>query len=235
MTRFVLVPGAWLGAWAWREVTPLLEKQGHSAYPVTLTGMGERVHLATKDVGMETAIQDVLNVIKYNDLDEFVLVGHSFAGKVAASVADRVHESVQKVIYVDAFRPERVTMPQGAFDPTREFGPPPQGGFAIPLTGEIIDRIGKDVVGSNRRWMTSMATPWPIKLASDPITLSKNYDDVKEAYVFCSLSGDPVDEIIAGKWGKLEGPYEVMETGHWPMISRPAELAESLMSLAGKP
>jgi len=80
MSTFVLIPGAWLGAWAWKKVVPELERKGHSAYPVTLTGMGERVHLATKDVGLETAVQDVLNVIKYNELDNFVLVGHSFAG-----------------------------------------------------------------------------------------------------------------------------------------------------------
>jgi len=231
MVNFVLVPGAWLGAWAWKEVTPLLEKEGHSAYPVTLTGMGERVHLATKDVGMEIAIHDVLNVIKYNDLDNYVLAGHSFAGKVVAAVADRVYEKVQKVIYVDAFRPAKVRTPQAGFDPSGEFGPPPQGGVGIPLTEEIIDRIGKDVRGSNRKWMMSMATPWPLRLATDPITLSRNYDEVKEAYIFCTLSGDPVDEIIAGKWGKLEGPYKVIEAGHWPMITKPEELANDLVSL----
>jgi pimeloyl-ACP methyl ester carboxylesterase len=232
MASFVLIPGAWLGAWAWKEVTPLLEKKGHSVYPVTLTGMGERVHLATKDVGMETAIQDVLNVIKYNDLDDFVLAGHSFAGKVAAAVADRVHDKVHKVIYVDAFRPERVATPQGGFNPANEFGPLPPGGFVFPLTEGIVDRIGKDVKGSNRKWMMSKSTPWPGRLATDPITLSKNYEKVKEAYIFCSLSGDPVEEIIAGKWGKLEGPYKVIETGHWPMITQPDELAKDLVSLA---
>jgi len=232
MTRFVLVPGAWLGAWAWTPVTPLLEKEGHTAYPVTLTGMGEKVHLATKDVGMETAIADVLNVIKYHEIDDFVLVGHSFAGKVAAAVADRAPEKVSKVIYLDAFRPERVRAPQGEFDPAREFGPPPAGGFAIPLTEEVIGRIGPDVKGANLRRMMSLATPWPTKLGTDPITLSKNYDAVKEAYIFCSLSGDPVDEIIAGKWGKLEGPHAVIEAGHWPMITRPEELARDLVALA---
>jgi pimeloyl-ACP methyl ester carboxylesterase len=231
LTEFVLVPGAWLGGWVWKKVVPLLEKEGRSAYPVTLTGMGERVHLAAKDVGMETAIQDVLNVIKYNDLDDFVLVGHSFAGKVAAAVADLMHDKVLKIIYVDSFRPEIGRDPQGGFDPTREFGPPPQGGDAIPLTEEIIDRIGKDVVGPNRKWMMSLATPWPIKLAKDPITLSQNYDEAKETYVFCSLSGDPVDEIIAGKWGKLNGPYRVMEAGHWPMITKPEELARHVADL----
>jgi len=232
LAKFILIPGAWLGAWAWKEVTPILEQEGQSAYPVTLTGMGEKVHLASKDVGMETAIQDVLNVIKYNDLDDFVLVGHSFAGKVAAAVADRAHDNVQKVIYVDAFRPEIVREPQGGFDPTREFGPPPQGGNAIPLTEETIERIGKDVVGEKRKWMMSMATPWPIKLAKDSITLSKNYEEAKETYVFCTLSGDPVDEIIAGKWGRLFGPYKIIETGHWPMITKPKELAKDLVSLA---
>jgi len=70
-----------LGAWAWKGVIPLLEREGHHAYPVTLTGMGERVHLATKEVGMETAIQDVLNVIKYNDLEDFVWWGTASQAK----------------------------------------------------------------------------------------------------------------------------------------------------------
>lgn len=231
MTEFVLVPGAWLGAWAWRRVVPLLEKKGHSAHPVTLTGMGERVHLASKEAGIETAIQDVLNVIKYNDLDDFVLVGHSFTGKVAAAVADRAHEKVTKIIYLDAFRPKKVRTPQGAFDPASEYGPPPSGSRAISLTEEIVDRIGSDVQGADRRWMMSSATPWPVRPANEPITLSKNFDKVRSAYIFCTKSGDPVDEIIAGKWGKLEGPYKLIETGHWPMITKPDELVEDMLSL----
>lgn len=232
MTNFVLVPGAWLGAWAWNEVTPLLEKKGHSAYPVTLTGMGDRVHLATKDVGMETAVQDVLNVVKFNEVEEFVLVGHSFAGKVAAAVADRAHAKVRSVVYLDAFRPERVRTPQGGFDPTGEFGPLPPGGLGIPLTRETIRRIGKDVTGAHLDRMLALATPWPLKLATDPIHLSANYDQVKELYIFCTLSGDPVDEIVAGKWGKLDGPHRLIETGHWPMITQPAQLVRDLISLS---
>jgi pimeloyl-ACP methyl ester carboxylesterase len=232
MTRFVLVPGAWLGAWAWKDVTPLLEKSGHVAFPVTLTGMGERVHLATKDVGLETAIEDVLNVIKYNELEEFVLVGHSFAGKVVAGVADRVHRQVQKVIYLDAFRPERSTEPQGGFDPAAEFGPLPPGALGIPLKEATIDQIGQDVRGAHRTRMMALATPWPVKMATDRLTLSKNYEHVTEAYVFCTLSGDPVDEIVAGKWGKLNGPHKLIEAGHWPMITTPDELARDLVALA---
>ena len=232
MAKFVLVPGAWLWAWSWTQVAPILWRQGHPAYAVTLTGMGERVHLATKDVGMETAVQDVLNTIKYNEIDEFVLVGHSFAGKVAAAVADRVPDVVRKVIYLDAVRPERVRTPQGSFDPVREYGPAPPGTYGIPLSEEIIARIGPDVKGAHLQRMMSLATPWPIKLATDPISLSAKYDQVKEAYILCSLSGDPVDEIVAGKWGKLFGPHKILEAGHWPMITKPEELARDLIELA---
>jgi pimeloyl-ACP methyl ester carboxylesterase len=228
----VLVPGAWLGAWAWKKVVPALEHKGNEAYPVTLTGMGERVHLASRELGIETAIQDVLNVIAFNDLVDFVLVGHSFAGKVVAPVADRLHENVERIVYLDAFRPEKVRTPQGSFNPAAEFGPPHPGGFAIPLTEEAVDRIGGDVQGEDRKWMMSKATPWPVKPAADPITLSASFDSVRSAFIFCTKSGDPVDEIIAGKWGKLDGPHRVIDSGHWPMITKPEELAEDLIALA---
>jgi pimeloyl-ACP methyl ester carboxylesterase len=232
MSTFVLVPGAWLGAWAWKDVVPELAASGHSALPITLTGMGDRVHLATPSVGMATAVEDVIRAVEYAELRDFVLVGHSFAGKVAAAVADRVPERIRRVIYLDSFRPERTREPQGGFDPAGEFGALPPGAFAFPLTREIVGRIGPDVTGAALDRMMRLATPWPAKLAQDPITLSARYDPVPEAYVLCTLSGDPVDEIVAGKWGKLVGPYRKIETGHWPMITRPKELAAQLVELA---
>jgi len=229
---FVLVPGAWLGAWAWRRVVPLLERGGNAAYPVTLTGMGDRVHLATPKVGMETAIQDVVNTIAYEGLEDVVLVGHSFAGKVVAAVADRMPERVSLVLYLDAFRPKKkVRTPQGGFNPN-EFGSLKPGEWAIPLTEEILDNVGKDVKGPDRKWMLSKATRWPMRHSSDPVTLSKNFDSIRSAYIFCTGGGDPVDEILKGKWGKLDGPHKVIESGHWPMITKPAELAQAIVELA---
>jgi pimeloyl-ACP methyl ester carboxylesterase len=234
MAKFVLVPGAWLGAWAWKRVTPLLEKRGHEVYPVTLTGMGDRVHLATKNVGMETAIEDVLKVIQYNELEDFVLVGHSFAGKVVAAVADRVPRKVKLLLYLDAFRPDKVRTPQGSFDPQTEFGPVEPGALGIPLTAKVLDSIGKDVQGADRSWMLSLGTPWPLKLASDPVTLSAKFDAVHAAYIFCTASGDPVDEILQGKWGTLEGPHKVIDSGHWPMVTKPEELVGDLIALSAE-
>ena len=229
MTEFVLVPGAWLGSWAWKRVVPLLEERGHAAHPVTLTGMGERVHLVSEDIGVETAIQDVLNVIKYNELDDFVLVGHSFAGKVVAAVADRVPRKVRALLYLDAFRPDRVRTPQGSF--TDATG----AGLTIPLTREILDGIGSDVRGADREWMVSLTTPWPTRYAGDPVTLSENFDSVKKAYIFCTGGSDAeyLAEILKGKWGELEGPHKVIESGHWPMITKPDELVKDMLDLSG--
>jgi pimeloyl-ACP methyl ester carboxylesterase len=229
MTNFVLVPGAWLGGWVWKKIVPLLEEKGHTVFPVTLTGMGERVHLASKDVGIETAITDVRNIIKYNDLDKFVLVGHSFAGKVAAAVADREHAKVSTLLYLDAFTPKKVRTPQGAFDPS-EFPSAPDS-WTIPFSEKVLDMIGKDVQGGDRKWMLSRGTPWPKRLANEPITLSEKFDTVPCAYIFCTQSGDPVDDIIAGKWGKLEGPYRKIESGHYPMVTRPEETVKDLLDL----
>jgi pimeloyl-ACP methyl ester carboxylesterase len=166
--------------------------------------MGERAHLASKEVGIETAIQDVLNVIRFNDLDDFVLVGHSFAGKVVAAVADRAREKVKSLLYPDAFRPAKVRTPQGAFDP-QEYHPP-AGSWAIPLTEDIVDAIGRDLRDSDRNWLLAKATPWPLRHASEPVTLSRNFDSVRSAYIFCTGGGDPIDQILEGKWGSWRDP-----------------------------
>lgn len=105
------------------------------------------------------------------------------------------------------------------------------GEWAIPFTEQILEIIGKDIRGRDREWMLSKATPWPAKYATDSITLSEKFDSVKSAYIFCTESGDPVDEIVKGKWGNLDSPYKIMETGHWPMVTKPAELVDAILSL----
>ena len=90
LATYVLVPGAWLGGWAWQDVAARLRRKGHDVYPVTLTGLGERVHLARPEVDLETHIADVVNTIKWNDLDDVILAGHSYAGTVITGVADRI-------------------------------------------------------------------------------------------------------------------------------------------------
>ena len=100
-TTYVLVPGFWLGGWAWRPVTDALRARGHEVYPVTLTGLGERAHLATPDVDLDTHITDVANLLRYEDLRDVVLVGHSYGGLVVTGVADQLPDRVRQLVYVD--------------------------------------------------------------------------------------------------------------------------------------
>ena len=102
MATFVLVHGAWHGGWCWRRVVPLLRGVGHEVYAPTLTGLGERAHLARPDVDLETHIQDVVNVLEYEDLRDVTLAGHSGGGIAVAGVADRVPERIARVVYVDS-------------------------------------------------------------------------------------------------------------------------------------
>ncbi|MDA4123624.1 MAG: alpha/beta hydrolase [Thaumarchaeota archaeon] len=224
---FVMVPGAWLGGWAWKRVVPLLEHDGNAVYPLTLTGMGDRVHLASPQVGLETAIHDVINAIVYEDLEDVVLVGHSFAGKVVAAVADRIPERLGSLLFLDAYRPAKVRMPQGDF--SAEGWQTLGDGWRVPLTEDIVASIGKDLTGADREWMLSKVTPWLMRYVADPVTLSEKFDSVKKAYIFCTGGGDPVEEILKTK---LDGPHKVLESGHWPMITMPAQLAQATLELA---
>ncbi len=105
-SSFVLVHGAWHGGWCWREVRDRLREQGHDVYTPTLTGLGERQHLAGPNVNLDTHIEDVLNVLIWDELSNVVLVGHSYAGMVITGVADRAPDWISSLVYVDAVLPE---------------------------------------------------------------------------------------------------------------------------------
>ena len=231
MTTFVMVPGAWLGSWVWKKITPQIESAGNVVYPVTLTGMGERVHLFSPQIGIETAVRDVLNVIKYNQLEDVVLVGHSFAAKVIASVGDKIPDKVRLLLYLDTFRPEKVRTSQMSFQPD-EFGKLEPGQTTIPFTEDVLKMIGEDVASADKEWMFSLSTPWPVKYATDPIVLREKYDGLKAAHIFCTKSGSDVNELIAGKWGRIEGEYKIIDSGHFPMITKPEETARAILDLS---
>lgn len=99
---YVIVHGAWGGGWDWRTIDSMLTAHGHRVYRPSLTGLGERSHLASPDIGLETHINDVVNLVVWEELDDVTLVGHSYGGVVAAGAADRLGERVKRVILVDA-------------------------------------------------------------------------------------------------------------------------------------
>src|SRR5437868_5599919 len=104
-STFVLVHGSWHGGWCWRRVADRLEKRGHKVFAPTLTGLGERVHLLTPKVDLDTHITDVVNLIKFEDLYDVVLVGHSYAGCVISGVAEQMLPAISSIVFIDAFLP----------------------------------------------------------------------------------------------------------------------------------
>src|SRR5580692_2158825 len=102
---FLVCTGAWSAGWAWKKMHPLMHAAGHRLVTPTYTGLGEREHLANPSIDLETHIQDILNVIKYEDLRDIALIGHSYGGMVATGVADRARDRIAQLIYIDAFVP----------------------------------------------------------------------------------------------------------------------------------
>ena len=105
-STFLVCHGAWSAGWAWKKMHPLMAAAGHRLVTPTQTGIGEREHLANPSIDLETHIQDILNVIRYEDLRDIVLIGHSYGGMVATGVADRARDRIAQLIYLDAFVPD---------------------------------------------------------------------------------------------------------------------------------
>lgn len=240
MSTFVLVHGAWLGSWAWRKIRGQLEEKGNEVHAITLTGMGERVHLAREEYGMETATQDVVNLLHYEDLHDVVLVGHSFAGKVISTVYERVPDRIRLLLYLDAFVPDRTRGPQGGreqmskeemdvFDAELE---KEGSGWKLGIPDQFLDDLTWDLRGKDREWFFSRITPWPSRLNFDSISIGEKVDNARKAYIFCNRSWDDAGQDWKDVLASLEGPYRLMTTAHYPMITKPDETVKNLIELS---
>ena len=106
MSTYLLVHGGWHGGWYWRRVTSILREAGHEVFTPTLTGLGERAHLLSPEIDLDTHIRDILGVMKYEDLHDLILVGHSYAGMIITAVAEQSVERLRHLVYLDAFIPQ---------------------------------------------------------------------------------------------------------------------------------
>jgi len=241
-TTYVLVPGFWLGAWAWRAVADLLTERGHIVHAVDLTGMGERAHLASPDTNLTTHIDDVVRLLEEKDLHDVVLVGHSYGALVTTGAADRVPERVARLVYIDS-GPLPDGMAQADFDGPQaraaneemvtahgegwKLPPPPWGDLAADVPEVDDTAVAALVEGSQ---------PQPWLTATQPVALTGAWERLPRTGVLCSFSIQQLHQIapnapvfahmVDGDWTYVELP-----TWHWPMISRPAELADLLESL----
>jgi pimeloyl-ACP methyl ester carboxylesterase len=234
LTDFVLVHGGWHGGWCWREVARRLRALGHDVFTPTMTGLGERVHLLSAGVNLDTHVTDVANVIDFEDLDSVVLVGHSYGGMVITGVADRLASRIGALVYLDAFLPEDGT---SLIDlTTQEFrdfltsGAADHGGLLSPA----IPAQGFSVNEADRDWVDAKCTPHPFASFLQRPSLTGAWKTVpSKTYVYCDgWSPNPFaalrDRLAADPaWTLSTAPC-----GHDIMIDMPEELAAILLSAA---
>ncbi|WP_225307889.1 MULTISPECIES: alpha/beta fold hydrolase [unclassified Haloarcula] len=234
---FVLVPGAWLGGWCWKHLTPYLRDAGHEVYTPTLTGLGERAHLGRPDTDLETHIHDIVNVLEYEDLEDVVLVGHSYAGLVVLGVAEEVPERLAHVVYLDALIPmDDEPVSAADFYPPEEWAEMEaaaadnDGGW--PMPDDHSGWVG--LSDEDTQWMREKAVPHPLNTFTQTVT-AENPDAtaVPHTYILCQHNGmdDSVLESVRDLCDQRTWDLYELETGHWPMVSTPGQLAQHLLEL----
>ena len=171
MATFVLVHGAWHGAWCWQRVVRLLARAGHDVVAPTLTGLAERSHLLTPEIGLDTHILDVVNEMKWRELTEVVLVGHSYAGLVISGVAERMEKSIAAFVLLDAFFPESGQALVDLAPPSvREafLAAERSGAATIPPRSAAMFNVNE----RDRAWVDAQCTPQPVKCCLQAVTLT---------------------------------------------------------------
>ncbi|MFC9296895.1 alpha/beta fold hydrolase [Streptomyces sp. NPDC057011] len=230
MANFILVAGAWLGSWAWDEVVPRLRAAGHGAHALTLSGLAER---RGEPAGQQTHVRDVVGEVERLDLRDVVLVGHSYAGIPVGQAAERIGDRLARVVFVDS----DVPADGESFVSTWWEGPgkleaaiAANGGFWAPLTASDFD--GQDLGAEQIARFVDGATRHPGAALSEPAVLARPLGELPATYVKCLLDGAEPNEDVARLLTCDNWHLVRMDTGHWPMLSRPAELAEVLLAAA---
>ncbi len=245
MANFVLVHGAWHGAWCWRRVTDALARGGHRAHAVTLTGLGERAHLLSSTITLQTHIDDVLNAIAAEEMDDAVLAAHSYAGMLGTAVADRLSGRLKHLVYVDAVVPRpgeswssthasttrEARLAAAQASPLYSFPPPDPAVFGL--------------ADADYEWVRRRQTPHPGHTYTAPLDFDpRRVAAVPRTFVNCTKPTLATIDAIRprvvdpkfwdGAWLGGGGGSRVVElaTGHDPMISAPEALTRVLLDCA---
>ena len=244
MATFVLVHGAWHGGWCWWKVEPLLRQSGGSVYAPSLTGMGERSHLAgyidPAAINLDLQIKDVWELLESEGLEEVILVGHAYAGMVITGVAEVCPQRLDHLVYVngvvprdgeamvdqlDAVRgPDFTARVRAAIDNREEFLRPPSTVEEIRRRWGITDPEDQSRVLPRLRPQSVASFAQPVRLGSSEAL------EISRSFILSRESGfDPVAERVRqSDWGLYQ-----LDTGHDPMITKPREVAEILLRIAG--
>jgi pimeloyl-ACP methyl ester carboxylesterase len=227
MATFVLIHGAWHGGWCWKSVAPALRREGHEVYAPSLTGMGERRHLARPDIDLDTHIEDVVSLLEMEDLRDVVLVGHSYGGMVVTGAADR-SSRVAKLVYLDAFVPEDgrccldYALPERAAR-MREEGS--RTGLVTPPPVSLWGLTDPEHIA----FVQAREMKQPYATMAQPIRL-QNARKLPNAFIYCSSPATGSFDQFAAKYRNDPAwSFHELKTGHDAMILVPDELTALLL------
>ncbi len=242
---YVLVHPAWHGGWCWKKVVPLLRAQGHDVQTPTLTGLGERSHLASPDIGLDTHIQDIVHVLKYEDLGRVILVGHSSSGAVITGVADRVPEQLAHVVYLDAFMPDDGQALMDLIPPDRRQGMEQRvqaegRGWLLPSLAPVpwdqfLREAWRMTDEADRRWMLARLCPTPFKIFNDPVRSAHlAARNLPRSFIRCPQWPNPMFDRYAEMARRTAGWHHyALAASHEPFVTHPQELTDLLLKAAG--
>jgi pimeloyl-ACP methyl ester carboxylesterase len=232
-TNFVLVHGAWHGGWCWRRVADRLAKAGHRVFCPTLTGLGERAHLLSRDVNLTTHISDVVGLLEAEELESVVLVGHSYGGIVITGVAARAKARLRQLVYLDSAIVEdggrwSDVAPPAVVAERRKLAQESSGGLSMPVPkAEVFGlRDPQDIA-----WVQRRMTPHPFAPYDETMRWGGPVGNgLPKVYVDCV---DPAYAGLAAAKERIRGkpgwPFVEIMTGHDAMVSSPAETAKLLL------
>lgn len=230
---FVLVHGTSHGGWCWTRVADILRRQGHDVYTPTLTGLGERSHLMSAAINLDTHILDVVNTIRWERLQNVCLVGHSSGGVIVSGAVEQLEDRVSSIVFLDAFLPENGQQGTDWNSPLAKAAiqaAVAKGEISRPPVSSSIYNVND----ADRAWVDAMTTPQPIGVSLQPIRLTGARDRVaRKTYIRATgYPHDLFDRFYARtKADPAWRTYEVA-CGHDVMIDDPARLAEILVEVA---
>jgi pimeloyl-ACP methyl ester carboxylesterase len=244
MSTFVLVHPAWFGGWCWKKVESRLGAGGHAVYSPTLTGLGERAHLAAPFVGLSVHIRDVVHVLSFEDLDGVILVGNSSGGSVITGVADRVPERIAKVVYLDAFVPANGQATRDLIAPERRAvmeGLVESEGFGWLLPRfaqaaweQFVPEAWKVTDDEDLRWVLDRLRPTPFRHFTEPIQLARPDSELPpRIYIRCTDNPHPgFDRCAEAAQSSPAWTHRELAGAHLPYITDPDELTAQLVDIA---
>lgn len=235
MTTFVLVHGAWHGGWCWRDVARILRRDGHEVHTPTLTGLGDRVHLQSPEVGLSVHIEDVVNTIEFENLRNVVLCGHSYGGMVITGVADRIPERLAAIVYLDALVPEDgncvfdLLLPDRAETFRRDAKSLGDGWLIPAVSAEFFGVTDPQA----QTWVDDMCVPMAIRAFEEPIHLNgRQWEVQKKAYILAGAYQPSSFQVYHARF-KDDPDWQVhtLPCGHDAMVVLPQELSGLLTGI----